>query len=272
MASTGRGATEFADLTWPQVGQALRGTRKTVLLFPMGTTEPHGPHAPLSTDLIISLGMCRRAAQILHDDPEISALILPPLAYGVTRYTAGFPGPIHVSETTLQAIVVDVCTSLIAQGFRFIMLVNNHFEPEHVATLHRSIDAAQAATDVLVGYLDLTRRDRAAALTEEFQKAECHAGRYETSLVLAERPALVNDEIMRTLPYVPVNLAKAIGQGIKEFRQMGLIQAYNGSPAEATLEEGDENFSRLVAMLIALMRDLVHGTGGRDRPGFYGRA
>lgn len=262
----------YANLSWPQVEALLRSERQTVLLLPVGSTEPHGPHSPLCTDPVISLGMCRRAVRRLERDPEIRALILPPLAYGVTRYTGSFPGPIHVAEDTLHALIVDICTSLIGQGFRYIVLVNNHFEPEHVQTLHRSIDTIRAQTGALVGFLDLTRRERAMALTEEFRKGECHAGRYETSLVLADRPELVDRDVMRSLPDVPVSLVATIGRGLKDFKEMGLRQAYNGSPALATAEEGEATYAVLTEMLIGVMRDLVRGTGGRDLPGFYGRA
>src|SRR5581483_5654759 len=118
-----------------------------------------------------------------------------------------FPGAIHVSEETLQAMIVDVCTSLAGQGFPHVVLVNNHFEPEHVQTLHRSIDALDER-GIRVGYLDLTRRERAQRLTEEFRRGECHAGRYETSLVLAQSPQLVDRDAMAALPEVPVSLPK----------------------------------------------------------------
>lgn len=264
-------AMHYASLTWPEIEARLGAPRPTVLLLPVGATEPHGPHAPLATDMIISDGICRRVVRALSDDPEMDAVILPPVAYGVTRYSQGFPGPVHVSEDTVHALLVEVCGSLIAQGFRHIMLVNNHFEPEHVATLHRSIDTVLERTGAQVGFLDLTRRERAAALTEEFRKAECHAGRYETSLVLADRPDLVDAAAAQALPYVPVNLARVIGDGLKDFRAMGLAQAYNGAPAEATAAEGQDSYAILMRMTVALMRELVRGTGGRDRPGMYTR-
>jgi creatinine amidohydrolase len=261
----------YANLAWPELEARLRATRPTVLLFPVGATEPHGPHAPLRTDPLISLGMCRRAVQRLEGDPELSALILPSLEFAVTRYAGSFPGPIHVSEDTLRAVIVDVCVSLIKKGFRYLVLVNNHFEPEHVRTLHRSVDTVLAETGCLVGYLDLTRRDRAAALTEEFRKSECHAGRYETSLVLADQPELVNEAVMRSLPEVPISLVSVIGQGMKDFVEMGLTQAYNGDPAAASAAEGEAIYATLTDMLVDLMRALVRGTGGRDQPGFYNR-
>ncbi len=264
-------ARYFANQSYAQLEERQRSGRKTVLLFPVGATEAHGPHSPLSTDVIISDGMCLRAARRLAGDPHVDALILPSLAYAVTRYAGRFKGTIHVSEATLQAMIVDICHSLIEQGFPYIILVNNHFEPEHVQTLHRSIDTILEQTGALVGYLDLTRRERAMMLTEEFRKGECHAGRYETSLVLADHPELVDPERMAQLPEVPISLVDVIGQGQKGFIEMGLTQAYNGDPARATAEEGQASFEILTDMLVDLVYALADGTGGRDEPGFYNR-
>lgn len=250
----------YADLTFPQVA-ALPAN--TVLLLPVGAVEPHGPHAPLCTDPLISLGICRRVVRQLQGDPELGALILPPLPYGVTRFARGFPGGIHISAETLHALITDICTALIGQGHRYLMLVNNHFEPEHVLTLHRACDTVAAQTGVVAGFLDLTRRHRAEALTEEFRKGECHAGRYETSLVLAEAPDLIDRAAMAGLPHVPISL---ITPGVTGFAACGMDQAYNGAPAAASAAEGKATFAILTDMLIAQMRELVRGTGGRDRP------
>jgi creatinine amidohydrolase len=263
---------DFAKLSYAQVEALLRDERATVLLWPIGSTEPHGPHSPLATDSIISIGMCRRAAAHLADDPELRALILPPLPYGVTRYTSAFAGAVHIEEATLHDLVTDVLGSLIAQGFRHNAIVNNHFEPEHVRTLHRAIDSVMEQTGVLTAYLDLTRRQRAKAMTDEFRERGSHAGQYETSLVLAEHPELVDRELLRSLPEVPVNLAEAVAAGRKDFAELGMDQAYNGSPAQASAEEGHHSFEVLTEMLVEQLRALVRGTGGRDEPGRYGRS
>jgi creatinine amidohydrolase len=262
--------TYFADLSYTQLQAVLDSPRTPVLLWPVGSTEPHGPHSPLATDPIISIGTSERVARALADDADLQVLILPTLSYAVTRYTAGFPGAIHVSEETLQAMVVDVCTSLAGQGFPHVVIVNNHFEPEHVQTLHRSIDRL-AEHGISVGYLDLTRRERAQRLTEEFKRGECHAGRYETSLVLAQSPELVDREAMAQLPEVPISLPKVIAAGMKDFREMGLAEAYCGAPAEATAEEGEQAYDTLVEMTIEIVRALAAGTGGRDVSGLFGR-
>lgn len=242
--------TAFADLTSAQVAEVLAGPRKPVLLLPVGAVEPHGPHAPLGTDEIISAGMCARAAARLTDDPDVRVLVLPALNYGVTRFGAAFPGAVSVSEATLHALVVDVCGSLAAQGFPRIVVVNNHFEPAHVETLRK------ATAEAGVAYLDLVRRRHAARLTDEFRSGACHAGQYETSLVLADRPALVDTATMAALPPVPVNMPAAMADGKADFVAMGMDRAYCGAPADASAAEGQSTFDVLTDLLVETIREV----------------
>jgi creatinine amidohydrolase len=162
----------FAELTSPQAGALLEGGQTPVLLLPVGAVEPHGPHAPLGTDSIISEAICERAAGQLGADAEVRTLVLPAISYGVTRYSAGFPGSVTIGGATLHALVADVCTALRDQGFRHIVIVNSHFEPEHVAALR------QVAEELSVAFLDLTRRRAAERVTDEFRSGAAHAGRY----------------------------------------------------------------------------------------------
>jgi creatinine amidohydrolase len=230
-----------------------------VLLLPVGAVEPHGPHAPLSTDALISDGMCRRAAERLADDTGVRALILPPLPYGVTHFAAAFPGAVGVSAATLRAIVVDVCVGLVDAGLPHVVIVNNHFEPEHVTTLRDAVAHIRETHGVSIGYLDLVRRHSADRLTDEFRSGDCHAGRYETSLVLADRPELVDTERMRTLPSVRVNLVDAMRAGRHDFVAMGMADAYCGAPAEATAAEGMSTFDILADLLVAAIRATARG-------------
>ena len=213
-----------------------------IALWPVGAIEPHGPHAPLGTDTLISVGMCERAAARLDD-----AVVLPPLPFGVTRYGAAFAGAIGISEATLRAVVLDVATALDQQGFRRLVIVNNHFEPEQVATLRAAAEEAGAL------YLDLVRRHNVERLTDEFRRGSCHAGRYETSLVLADAPQLV-DPAEASLPSNEVDMPAAMAAGRTDFVAMGMDRAYCGAPAEATAEEGRATFETLTDMLVELVR------------------
>jgi creatinine amidohydrolase len=224
----------FGDLAYPDV------PRDAVHLLPLGATEPHGPHAPLATDTLISVGICNRAAERLEG--EIHVLVLPAVPYGVTRYGSTFPGAVSISEETLASLVTEV-----ADTVGPLVLVNSHFEPEQVETL-RSTG---------LPLLDLTRRSNAERLTEEFRSGSCHAGRYESSLVLAERPKLVHVDRMLALDERRVDMPAAIRAGQTSFAAMGMDQAYCGSPAEASAEEGRQTFETLTEMLVELIREVA---------------
>jgi creatinine amidohydrolase len=245
--------TAFADLSYPDVEALLRDRRPAVLLLPLGALEPHGPHAPLETDTIISLGICRRAVDELRDDPDVQALLLPALPFGVTRYGSAFPGGVTIGEATLRALVVEICRSLAAQGLGRIVIVNNHFEPEQVRTLREAAEEVGGA----VRLLDLTRAENARRLTDEFRSGSCHAGRYETSLVLADEPGLVRRERMEALESKMIDMPAAIAAGQTDFIAMGMDRAYCGAPAEATAEEGDRTFATLTKLLVELIREVA---------------
>jgi len=240
--------TVFAELSSPQVAELSAGPRTPVLLLPVGAVEPHGPHAPLGTDELISAGMCTRAADRLAGDPDVHVLVLPALAYGVTNFGAAFAGAVSIGADTLRALVVDVCRSLAGQGLGRIVVVNNHFEPAHVKALRAAVDEAGVA------YLDLLRRANVARLTDEFRTGSCHAGQYETSLVLADRPELVDAAVMRELPEVTVDMPAAMSAGHADFAAMGMDRAYCGSPAGATAGEGKSTFDTLTDLLVEIVR------------------
>ena len=224
----------LGELAYPDVPEGA------VHLLPLGATEPHGPHAPLSTDTLISVGICERAAERL--DGEVPVLVLPAMPYGVTRYGAAFPGVVSISEETLRSLVAEI-----AESVGSLVLVNSHFEPEQVETLR--------ATGLPL--LDLTRRRNAERLTDEFRSGSCHAGRYETSLVLADRPELVHADRMQGLEERHVEMPAAIAAGQTDFLAMGMDHAYCGAPAEASADEGRETFETLTEMLVELIREVA---------------
>jgi len=84
----------------------------------------------------------------------------------------------------------------------------------------------------------------------EFQEGACHAGCYETSLVLADQPELVHDELRRTLEPLPINLTQAMLAGITTFVDAGASKAYFGTPSAATAEEGEAIYERLTEMIV----------------------
>ncbi|HLF05693.1 MAG TPA: creatininase family protein [Thermoplasmata archaeon] len=91
---------------------------------------------------------------------------------------------------------------------------------------------------------DFTRRRHAQRIGGEFATGSCHAGQFESSLMLAAAPDQVKDGY-RTLPPLFVDLPAAIRAGKKGFKEIGMEQAYCGEPAAATREEGQSLFKTL---------------------------
>jgi creatinine amidohydrolase len=250
----------FQHLTWKEAQAAIG--RGSVMLLPIGSTEAHGPHLPLATDVIISKEMSRRAALRLQAQ-GINAFILPPIAYSVTDFSSDFAGTISIRRETATALIRDICISLYKQGARLVVISNSHLEPEHIAAINEAIEQVKRETGRAVAFPDKRRRRWAATLTEEFRRGDCHAGSYETSLVMAARPELVHEAVRRELERVPISIAEKIRDGAQTFKEAGGTQAYFGSPREATRAEGEASYEALAQMLVTtVIEALAEESGG----------
>jgi creatinine amidohydrolase len=225
-----------------------------VLILPVGATEPHGPHLPLSTDVIIAEGMAVRAARLLGGR-GLTALVLPPIVYSVTDFAAGFAGALSLRFETARDVLVDVMRGAIRDGLRMLCVANSHLAPWHVDSIAAAIAAVEAESGIAIAFPDKRRRRWAAELTDEFRSGACHAGQYETSLVLADRPDLVRDAVRRALPSVDASLSTAIREGKQTFRAAGGNLANFGHPADASAAEGGATYDALAAMVVAAIEE-----------------
>ena len=261
----------FANLNWKDIEQLMKKER-FLLLLPLGSTEPHGPHCPLSTDITISSEVCLRVAQKLHN-LDCEAYVLPPLAYSIAKPAESFPGCISISKETDSSLISEVALSFIHQGIEKICLFNSHFDPLHISAIYDAIDLVNLKTGVNLLFTDITQKKYSARLTDAFKEAG-HADRYETSLIMAIDPGLVNEVRRKRLEYLPIDLVQKIfKEGITDFRDMGLDQAYCGDPASASVEEGEEVLELLSSFIIEDIENafIIHGDSGRPSRGLYGR-
>ncbi len=235
----------LADTTTHALAAWLAAHENTCVLVPVGSTEPHGPHLPLATDVIISEGAARRAAPRLGAE-GIATAIAPSVPYGVTDYAAGFRGAIGVPASVLTPFLHALGARLIADGFGHVCFVNNHLEPAHDKAVRDAI-VGLAAFRASVA-CPLTRK-HARTLSAEFKSGACHAGEYETSLVLAETPALVS-ATHKSLPTLDISLSAAIATGKATFAEINMHDAYTGAPANATRDEGERMYAKLADMIV----------------------
>jgi creatinine amidohydrolase len=222
------------------------GPRAVIALVPVGSTEPHGPHLGLGTDVVISAAACVRAAELFEKRGTMVAVIAPAVSYGVTECAAGFAGAVSVPADVLTRYIAAVVDSLLASGVRHVCLVNNHLEPAHDAAVRAVLAGRDKRTSVAC---PLTKR-WARTLSAEFKSGACHAGRYETSIVMAAAPELVSETARAALPAVPISLSDKLAAGVTTFKAMGMTAAYAGDPAAATVEEGEQLIQRLAEMVV----------------------
>jgi len=232
---------------------AAGSNARSVAILPLGAVEAHGPHLPVGTDIVIAEAMAREGAEKLAKE-GIVAVVLPALAYAPAPFANEHSGTLSIRPETLSALVVDLGSAVAQRGVRILALANAHFDAEQVAALRSAVEQLRRSGRMRVAYPDLTRRNLAERLGEEFRSGACHAGRYESSILLAERPELVEDAERRRLPPLPVSLVAAVRGGRATFVDAGLPLAYCGDPAAASADEG----RRLVAELGAILAEAVH--------------
>src|SRR4051794_20065883 len=248
----------LASLTWTAVRELPAA--RTVAVLPAGAIEAHGPHLPLATDVIIAEAMARAGAGRLAAR-GLHVLVLPALTMAPAPFAAEFAGTLDVPPEATTMIVKAVMHNLAAHGCRAAAIANAHHDPAHVAALRRAVDAIDRTGGLVAVFPDLTRRRWAERLTAEFRSGACHAGRYETSIVLAERPDLVRTDVMATLPPNPRSLVDAIREGRTTFAAAGGSDAYFGFPAEATAEEGRAIVETLGDILADAVAEAIEPTG-----------
>ncbi len=255
MSASGHELSQLGQLTSAQLAK-LRDHYRLIVLLPVGSVEPHGPHLPLSTDTLISQGVAQRAAARLSNAGR-RALVAPAIPYGVTDYASGFAGAISVAAAPLTAFVRAVIDGYLQDGFAHVCLINNHLEPEHDRAIRAAIDGL-AITQASVA-CPLTRR-WGRTLSDEYKSGACHAGRYETSLVMAYAEQQVHRDIAAQLPPLDISLASGIRAGHRTFAAMGIERAYTGAPAEASPEEGRDLIERLATMVVTEVNEALHAT------------
>jgi len=168
--------------------------RKPVLLLPVGAVEQHGPHLPIGADILQPMHVLERVAG------RTGALIAPPIPYGLVQTSRPYPGSVSVSFDALRAYVRDVLSEFVRNGFRRIVVVSGHAEGVHLAALRTAakevVDRGGADITVLSDY-EIIYGSRFA------EAGEGHAGKIETSRVLAARPDLVKGRPARGRNRVP---------------------------------------------------------------------
>ncbi len=250
----------LAAMTWEEVRDAAGPG--SVAILPVGAVEAHGPHLPLLTDVIIAQAMARAGAGRLAVR-GVPAVVLPPLAYTTAGFAQDFAGTISLRPETVTATIVDIASSLSRHGFGVLAIANAHLDPAHLSSLEAAVNQVRRDARLAVAFPNLATRPWALRLSEEFKSGACHAGQFETSVLLAECPEQVREATRTALPPNPASLSRAILDGKQSFEEAGGPRAYFGFPAQATPEEGQSTIEVLGMILDEAVQAAFAARAGR---------
>lgn len=228
---------------------AILDESPSVVLLPLGSVEPHGPHLPLATDRLLSEENARRALKVLREK-GINTWLAPALAYGVTEYAQGFCGAISISQSMYEQLLCEVSTQYIKAGFDLVCWINHHLEPQQLAAIHNATKKMNQDDQIRVVAPAVVSRRWGQRLGSEFKSGACHAGEYEGSMILRSNSDLVNTKLAADLPTLDISLSEAIRQGKPGFLAAGMKEAYTGSPATASPGEGERLYQAHTDMVV----------------------
>jgi len=225
----------LGDLTWPEAERlAAAGA---MLAVPVGSTEQHGPHLPLSTDTDVAVALASRLAVRRGD-----VVVAPPVGYGSSGEHAGFAGTISIGQEAVELMLVELGRSA-AETFGHILFISAHggnSEP-----VRRAVARLRAESwDVL-----LWIPDRTAGTAP----ADAHAGRAETAIQLALDPGRVRAGLAERGNRTPIAELMPVLRtaGVRAASRNGVL----GDPADASAAEGAALLEALTADLLAAVAD-----------------
>jgi creatinine amidohydrolase len=245
----------LGEMTDPEVSDFL-ADHQTVIV-PTGSTEQHGPHGPLLTDVLVPTEVARRVA------PRVGAAVAPSINYGLSYPHTGFTGVVQVRIPTFMAVIEDLCVSLATVGFSRIIFLNGHYDNTYAIAYACATAAERMPAGVRafpINYWDGMTADEAA---EYFGPGTgLHANRGETSAVLAINPALVDlDRANAEMPPFPEVTSQGPVHTAFFFSAPGSVHRATrsgtwGDARQATAEYGERYLKVVVDATIRMIDDV----------------
>jgi creatinine amidohydrolase len=238
-------AVRLEELTREQIRKIAPNA---IAILPTASIEQHGPHLPVVTDTLlcgtVALAAAERAAEKSGGSTQV--LVAPVMSYCNSHHHRPFPGVLSLAAPTYIAAVADILEGLALSGFRKLMVLNGHggntdsnavVGLDFVNRLGNDVAIATAA------YWDIAR----PAINESGIIAGSlvpgHAGHFETAMVMAIRPELVNQEgLGQTVDQSKKDqglFSKAlVGGMVQRHGVWAASTGYSDNPAAATADEG----------------------------------
>lgn len=244
-------------LSWQQVRDLHPSS---VLVLPVASTEQHGPHLPLFTDVLVGQILLGAAlARLPHEAPVYA---LPPIVYGRANEHRHFPGTIVLASELLYRILMDVARSVRAwgPGYRLVFWNSHGGNRPVVEMVARD---ARDETGLRTFMIGLGNLGLGAELAPQERQLGLHAGDLETSILLAACAELVQlDRAVAEYPAVSRRGGHDSGYGFEASRGVPIFawlthdlsdSGVIGDPSMASAEKGARWISAAADKLVELL-------------------
>lgn len=119
----------MVEMSWCEIESLAK--QNALVLMPVGVMEEHGSHLPIGTDIYMASAQVRYMAMEMEEQ-GFPYIIAPPYYWGICSVlTKHFPGSFTLKADTLRAVMIENLECLEKAGFRNVVLVNSHGDPEH---------------------------------------------------------------------------------------------------------------------------------------------
>lgn len=223
----------WEELTWEQI-RDMRKEGVDMVLFPIGSTEQHGPHLSLNVDTL-SADIVAHAVSARTGVP-----VLPTLPYGCALgHTRHWPGTLSLSPATLSAVICEILEDVIAYGFTRILILSGHVT--NAAPLRCALETLRAKhAQVQIAQKHLCEASIRVKDAYHSDAQDWHANAAETALMMHLAPSLVRPERIVDDPDRTGDLV--FSYTVPQTSERG----HTGTPSKATPQMGTELFEALV--------------------------
>lgn len=230
----------FGEKSWLELEDAIK--KDTLIIIPVGTTEEHGRHLPVETDAMIARHVGDELGKELSK--EIPVLVMQTINFGYSMNIVGkWPGTVKINTRVFMDYMYDIINALMGMGFSKIALLDCHGNHDGLLrTIMREIADKHGKFICTLSPSKLC--DKVYQKIKKDPQGDIHGGEWETSMILAYKPELVN-----TKEYTNVDAIRCNNELRGPVSTWGLQETKTGlfgDPTYATAELGHECMKAIV--------------------------
>jgi len=248
----------WTEMTMDEIGALDK--EKTVIIFPTGAIEGHGPHLSVDCDSFIVTELAKKVA-LACQDQGINAVVIPTLKFGYSEWM-NYPGKISLRSNTYLSVVQDICKSIVDNGFKKMIILNGHGgNPHFLAIAAQDFYQKYKVIIPVIDYIHLTV-DVIDKITETGFR---HADEGETSVSLALGMKVDMKKATKEVPYMPHEIHKTkdiLGAHQKIIIPLTKIteRCKSGVMGDATLatkEKGEEIVQAVIERTVEFIKNFL---------------